>query len=317
MQELAERSTDNRIIGIALGGGGARGFTHLGLLKILQQAGIKLDVVVGTSMGSVVGAIFAQQGSAIKAAEHMRTILTAEESAASDLNVFPRNRKGEHFWDHVTRELQQRLIINLSISKKALLPAKRLADAISSLISDCAIEDLPIKFGAVASDLKTGKGVIIRKGSLLKAIIASSSIPGFFPPVKWDNLLLVDGEVTDLIPVEACFALGANFVIAVDVRRDLQQFADPQNTVDILLRSASITNHRYSEMALAKADFVLKPITQNIHWSEFDQMDELIVQGEWEARSKISQLKSKLAEAPLPHRRLSDLDFSKTHIDLS
>lgn len=197
------------------------------------------------------------------------------------------------------------------------MSAERLETAVSSLIDDINIENLPVTFAAMASDLTSGKGVVIKGGPLRKAVVASSSIPGFFPPVKWDSYLLADGEVTDLIPVDACRALGADFVIAVDVRRDIQPPDEMRHTIDIFIRSARITGYRFSEIALQRADFIIRPISKDVQWSEFDRLNEIIKTGEWEARAKLPEL-TKVLEGDIEtdDKRILD-DFSRTHIELA
>jgi len=313
---MTSGNIEDRKIGIALGGGGARGFAHVGVLKVLEKAGIPIQIVVGTSMGAIVGALFAQQGSAQAAARRLEEVLKDQDSTALDFSAYTQEeQKGDHFLNFVSRRIQRRIIINLSITRRALLSASRIEAVVDALIDECCIEDLPLKFAAMASDLKSGKGVILRSGSLRKALIASSSIPAFFPPVKWDNLLLVDGEVTDLVPVEACNALGADFVIAVDVTRELQPMPDLHHTIDIFLRTARITGHRYAEVSLKKADFVLRPIQDEVQWSEFERLKELISAGEWIARRELPELKKALASADPERHRFTSVYFDRIHID--
>jgi NTE family protein len=288
-------------VGIALGGGGSRGFAHLGVLAVLEDAGIPIDVIAGTSMGAVVGGLYARFRSIEDVSQRLQLVLKEHQSKASDLNVYPDDSKGDHFFDHVTKEIKQRLIINLSISRMALLPSSRLEEAIADLLDDCRIEELPVPFAAVASDLVSGKGVTIRRGPLREAIVASSSIPGFFPPVESNGLLLVDGEVTDLIPVDTCFDLGADIVIAVDVRRDLGLKSELRHTMDVLLRAARITNHRYAESALRRADYVIRPALQEVQWSEFDRFSEIVAAGEETARQSLSELKEVIRAANTSH----------------
>jgi NTE family protein len=312
-----EKSLNDKLkIGIALGGGGARGFAHIGVLKVLEDAGIRPDIIVGTSMGSVVGASYSCLLNADAVEDHFKKQLKDGGSAAQELNVYTENQKGDHFFDHVSQEIKQRIVINLSISRRALMSADRLAKGVASLIDDVRIEDLPVTFAAMASDLRTGKGVIIRRGSLRKAVIASSSIPGFFPPVEMDSFLLIDGEATDLIPVTACRILGADFIIAVDVRRNLEPMPELRHTIDIFIRSATITGYRYAETTLKSADFILHPISEDIHWSEFERLNELVATGEWETRARLSDLKGKLQH----HRKKAsedEFDYRNTHILLS
>lgn len=303
-------------IGVALGGGGARGFAHIGVLKVLEDAGLKPDVVVGTSMGSVVGAAYCQLGSADAVEKHFKSEMKEQHSAAQELNVYSENQKGDHFLDQVSKEIKQRIVINLSISRRSLMSADRLSNAVASLIADTRIEDCKTMFAAMASDLRTGKGVIIRRGSLRKAVIASSSIPGFFPPVEWGQYLLVDGEATDLIPVDACRILGADFVIAVEVRRNLEPMPELRHTIDIFVRATNITGHRYSDIILSRANFIIHPIAQDIQWSEFDRLQELITAGEWATRARVSDLKRAImTSSPQKQRDLRE-DFTRTHVVL-
>lgn len=303
-------------IGIALGGGGARGFAHAGVLKILEEAGIPLHVVVGTSMGAIIGALFIQQGSVRAAIRRLQQTLRKRDSSALDFNAYTTNdHRGDHFLDYVSRRIQRRIIINLSITRKSLLSSTRLERVVDDLIDDCNTQDLPIRFAAMASDLKSGKGVILRNGSLRRSLIASSSIPAFFPPVKWNDLLLVDGEVTDLVPVEACYALGADFVIAVDVTRDLEPMPELNHTIDVFLRSARITGYHYTEVSLKKADFVLRPIQEDVQWSDFQRLPELIAAGEWATRRDLPDLKKALANADPDRPRFTSVYFDRIHLD--
>ncbi len=285
----------DRKIGLALGGGGARGFAHVGVLKVLQEEGIPFNIITGTSMGAMIGALYAQTHSAQAAIERLRSVLETQGSATRLMNIYLTDKKGDHFLDILAQRLQRGIVVNLSIMRKSLLSPNRIEVAIAELIEEGLIEDLPFKLGIVASDLISGKGIILSSGPIREAVTASSSIPGFFPPVPWGDLLLVDGEVTDLIPVEACRTLGADFVIAVNVNRDLSILQDMEHIIDIFLRSVRITNHKLTDMALRSADFVLHPITEDIQWSEFYRMDELIRAGEEAARHNLPAIIARLS----------------------
>ncbi|MBU1652371.1 patatin-like phospholipase family protein, partial [bacterium] len=237
-------------IGLALGGGGARGFAHIGVLKILNDAGINPEIVVGTSMGAVTGALYCQHQTAAAAEEKLRRVILNSRPDADKLNVYPENEKGDHFFDHITQVIKQRIVINVSVSKKSLLPAEQLEQSVDDLIEETLIEKLPVTYAAMASDLKTGKGIVLKRGSLRKAIIASSAIPGFFPPVPWNDYLLIDGEATDLIPVNACRALGADYVIAIDVQRNIETKREPKHSIDMFVRASRITSYHLAKASL-------------------------------------------------------------------
>ncbi len=305
--------------GLALGGGGARGFAHLGVLKILDEHGLKIDVIAGTSMGALVGALYAQAGSAEAAISRLQQGLRRQEHSTRLMKLYQPNRQGDHFLNYVAQRLQQRIIINLSINRRTLLSASRLAGAVAELLDDSQIEVLPIELGVVASDLVSGRGVIIRKGSVRKAVVASSSIPGFFPPVRWGNHLLVDGEVTDFVPVDACRALGADYILAVDVTPDVQPNPSLNNTLEIFLRSVRITNFGQAQAALGRANFALRPVLTSVQWSDFDRLPELIALGEACAKGKIAQIQQAYAqydpllkEADMAHNQEAAMAISKT-----
>jgi len=317
LREKVMTSKSKLKIGLALGGGGARGFAHIGVLKILNDEGIYPEIVVGTSMGAVTGALYCQNQTAIAAEEKLRSVILNPRPDTEKLNVYPDHSRGDHFFDHITQEIKQRIVINLSISKKALLPAEQLKRSIEDLVDETKIEKLPIAYAAMASDLKTGKGIVLTRGSLRKAIIASSSIPGFFPPVKWNNYLLADGEATDLIPVNACRALGADFVIAIDVQRNIEAKREPKHAIDVFVRAARITNHHLAKSSLISADFVLQPDTSDVNWSDFERLQEVIKAGEWEARAKVSQLKSMLYEAGKIKRSTMPFDMQMHFLEFA
>jgi NTE family protein len=302
-------------IGVALGGGGARALAHIGVLKVLEENGLPVGVITGTSMGAVVGAAYLQAGSAEALAMRMSSLLEKDQSPVKFPVFSSKSDRGDHFLNYVAERFKQRLIINLSFMRKSLFSQSRLDNALSLLIEDKQIEDLPATFGALASDLISGKGVVLRTGSLKKALIASSSIPGFFPPVECNGMLLVDGEATDLIPVEACRALGAEFVIAVDVNRCGTGEPDLRNTLDVFLRTVRMTNRLLSEKSLKQADIVLRPISADIQWTEFERLQELIAAGEAAAREQLPEILNKLRNEDCKSYNFNELEFKQTHID--
>jgi NTE family protein len=186
-------SDGNRMkIGLALGGGGARGFTHLGILKVLDEAGLKIEVFAGTSMGALAAALYLQQGSAEAAIRHLHRVQAEQKSVAQLLGHFTPTINSNRFAKRLLRRTLEVLVINRAIHSSSLLPGKYLSRAIETLISPGRLEDFPL--AVLATDLVSGQGVVLRSGSLQQALLASSAIPGFFPPVGFGNMLLTDGE---------------------------------------------------------------------------------------------------------------------------
>ncbi|RJP73700.1 MAG: hypothetical protein C4524_14385 [Candidatus Zixiibacteriota bacterium] len=301
-------------IGLALGGGGARGFAHLSVLKVLEEAGIPVHVIAGTSMGALMGALYAQAGSAAAAEDQLLRVFRQKGSSVRFLSAYTTEKKGDHFLTYVAQTVAQRIIINLSLNRRSLLSAARLEAAVADLVDEGRLEDLPLPLGAVATDLRSGKGVVLTRGPIRKAVTASSAIPGFFPPIPWGDMLLCDGEVTDLIPVEACYALGADFVIAVDVNRQLERMPALRNTLDMFLRSIRITVHHYGEISVSKAGFLLRPDSQDIAWADFSRLPEMMAFGEAVARENLPALHDALRNPALRRKHYNEDEFMETHL---
>ncbi len=176
-------------IGLALGAGSAKGLAHIGILQVLEEAGIKPEVIAGTSMGAVIGSFYAS-GLTPSEMEKMATSITKDEVK----KLLPKRPSLTHLVDN-----------------------ERIKKLFYRVLGDKKIEDLPIKFGCVATDILSGKEIYFTSGPVVEAILASSAIPGFFPTVKIGERYLVDGGVVDPIPVELTKRLGADFVIAVNV----------------------------------------------------------------------------------------------------
>jgi len=190
---------------IALGGGGAKGYAHLGVLKALKELDIEFDIITGTSIGSFVGAVYAGGG-----IERLEKI--ASKISLTDL---PR-------------------ILTPAFSKHGLLSGNYINQLLKKVISEERIEQLPIRYAAVSVDINSGKIVIFTKGKLDKAIRSSIAIPGLFTPVIDGDRFLVDGGVMEPVPVNSARSLGADFVIAVDLISKFKTFSEEAGTKRIL-----------------------------------------------------------------------------------
>ena len=179
-------------VGLALGSGSARGWAHIGVFRALAEAGIRVDCVAGTSVGALVGAVFAS--GKLDALEEVVLGLDWKQIACFFDVVFP---------------------------KSGLIDGKKVADFVRSHMREENIEDLPIPFGAVATDLATGHEVVAQSGDVIEAIRASISVPGIFTPVRKDGTVLVDGGLVNPVPVSVVREMGADFVVAVDLNHDI------------------------------------------------------------------------------------------------
>ncbi len=175
-------------VGLALGSGGARGAAHVGVLKVLEREGIKVSAIAGSSIGAMVGGAYAS-GLPLSRIEEEWLTTSRAKLLRSFLPTFPRT---------------------------GLSSGAGLRRYLREILGDARIEELPIPFAAVATDLDTGEAVVLRAGPLVEAIRASTAIPGVFQPVRWEGRLLVDGGMVEPLPVRVCRDLGADIVIAVD-----------------------------------------------------------------------------------------------------
>ncbi len=191
-QPAQPRAAERPTIGLALGGGAARGFAHIGVLQALKAAGIKPDVIVGTSIGAVVGGCFA--GDRLAAFEEWARALT---------------RRGILGY------------LDISLSGAGLIGGGRLAARLEETFGDAVIEDLPIRFATITTEVGTGHEIWLTRGRLVDALRASYALPGIFPPVRLGGRWLVDGALVNPVPVSAARALGARLVIAVNLNADL------------------------------------------------------------------------------------------------
>jgi len=284
-------------VGLALGGGGARGLAHIGVLKVLERENIPIDVITGTSMGAIIGAVYALKKDIFaigKIAEKYSQI----SEFNIDLSFGEKERKDRPFFlKKMSDFLKKGYILNLELRKKYLNEGEELRRIIEELVDNNTFEDTQILFAVVAADLVKGEKVIIRKGKLFDALLASASIPGMFPPIILDKKILVDGGIVDVVPIEAAQSLGANFVIAVSVSQTIKKRVEFNNAVEILFRSDSITSNELRKLQLSFADVVITPKVGRFHWSDFSKPEQCVREGEIAAQNNISEIKEKLKRA--------------------
>jgi NTE family protein len=281
-------------VGLALGGGGARGLAHIGVLKVLKRENIPINLIVGTSMGAIIGAAYALK----------KDISTLEKIVEkySKIGVFNINlsfsekekKDKPYFFKKMSDFLKKVYAFNLELRREYLNDGEDLKKIINDLVGDKVFADTKIPFAAVAADLIKGEKVILNQGKLFNALLASASIPGIFPPIILDGKTLVDGGIVDVVPIETARSLGANFIIAVNVSPTLKKRFEFSNAVEILFRSDSITNNELIKLQLSSADLVINPKVGRFHWSNFSKPEKFIREGEIAAQNVLSELKKKL-----------------------
>ena len=253
-------------IGLALGGGAARGFAHIGVIKALESQGIFPDIVVGTSAGSVVGAMYAagNNGFALQ-----KMALDMDEATISD-------------WS-----------LPLFSKSSGVLKGDALQAYVNRMVGQVPIEKLKKPFGAVATELSTGKAVLFQRGTTGAAVRASSAVPAVFQPVTINGRQYVDGGLVAPVPVQFARDMGADLVIAVNI----SQQPEGQNggsTIDILLQSVTIMGQSINQYELKRADVVIRPDLPGMKGSDFAGRNLAMLAGERAAMALIPELKQKI-----------------------
>jgi NTE family protein len=280
-------------IGLVLGGGGARGLAHIGILKVLEKEKIFPDIIVGTSIGSIVGGALASGMKAEELEKKVVSFLKSDLFKSSELKAMGDAESGAE--QRVSRRIQTyfktKIRLAQALFRPGILPIKDMEKFINFFIPDIQIEETAIPFRAMATDLKTGELVIFRKGSLRRSLLASSAVPGALPPVEINGKQCSDGGIICTVPVRSAFKEGADVVIAIAVDKDVSLATELQTAMDIYARSGEIQGFHLKQYDLERADLVISPELGNIHWTDFSQYKRLISLGESAALKKLPEIK--------------------------
>ena len=280
-------------IGLVLGGGGARGLAHIGVLKVLEKEKISPDIIVGTSIGSIVGGALASGMKAEELEKKVVSFLKSDLFKSSELKAMGDAESGAE--QRISRRIQTyfktKLRLAQALFRPGILPIKDMEEFIKFFIPDIQIEETTIPFRAVATDLKTGELVILRKGSLRRSLLASSAVPGVLPPIEINGRQCSDGGIICTVPVRSAFKEGADVVIAIAVDKNVFPATKLQTAMDIYARAGEIQGIHLKQYDLERADLVISPELGNIHWTDFSQYKRLISLGESAALKKLSEIK--------------------------
>jgi len=269
---------------LALGGGGARGFAHLGVLQVLEEARLPVRAIVGTSMGAVIGSMYLAYGSTEKvAALWQEGIAEGLVPFVTSLRRVPDTDSSEHPLIQVARKIRNRVVISFAMNRSTILDQEDLARAMEFLIPEIRIDDLSKPLVVVATDIETGDEVRLCKGPLRAALAASSAIPGMVASVEVNGRWLVDGAVVAEVPVAAARSVGWP-VVAVDVSMDVPPVGESDLVLDTMMRTQLMTASLLRWRQLAKATHVIRPEVGGVSWAEWRRIDDLIAVGRNSAR---------------------------------
>ncbi|MGV8899650.1 MAG: patatin-like phospholipase family protein [Burkholderiaceae bacterium] len=265
-EPVATKPARNIKIGLALGGGAARGFAHIGVIKALEAQGIVPDIVVGTSAGSLVGALYAagNNGFALQ-----KMAMEMDEAAISDWSV------------------------PLFSKFSGIIKGQGLQNYINKTIRDVPIEKLEKSFGAVATDLNTGQPILFQRGNTGMAVRASSAVPSIFQPVKIGSRTYVDGGLVSPVPAKFARDMGADFVIAVNISSQADVLT-ASGSLDVLLQTFTIMGQRINKYELREADIVIEPGLNGMKGNDFNGRNRAIMAGEKATVAAMGEIKRKL-----------------------
>ncbi|MFC1952646.1 patatin-like phospholipase family protein [Chloroflexota bacterium] len=251
-------------VGLALGTGAARGLAHIGVLKALEREGILVDMIAGTSLGALVGAFYAY-GQSVEDMEKLVVDLGAKRLSFLFDPVLPRT---------------------------GLLRGRKIEEALKTVIGGACFDDLKIPFACVATNIYSGEEVVIQEGTVWEAVRASCSIPVVLAVVERDGKYLVDGALVNPVPVHTVRAMGADFIIAVNVIPGSERPGNTEPSLfTVIMQTIHISSYQFIQESLEGADIVIEPKVQKIGYADFHYARECILQGELAANRMISEIK--------------------------
>jgi NTE family protein len=247
-------------IGLSLGSGLARGLAHVGVMKALVQAGVRIDYIAGTSMGSVVAALY-----------------------ASDFGI--------KMMERLVQRISRRTWMDFTFPRMGLIAGERLEELMYLLTGRRCIEDLPLPLAIAATDLCAGEQVILRSGCIARAVRASCALPGVFSPVQVGGRMLVDGGVLERVPSRAVKEMGADLVIAVDVGYYVEEYKI-NHIFDVMAKAIDLMSREICQNQLEPADVLIAPDMRDIGPFHFQRVHEIIRRGEEAARKALPRIQS-------------------------
>lgn len=261
---------DVPVVGLALGGGAAKGFAHLGVLKVLVEEQIPIDLIAGSSIGSVFGALY---------------------GAGVDLQLL----------EKILYSLPRKQFFDLTVPRMGLISGRSLEELLRLLTKDKDFSQLNIPVYVVAVDIERGEKVVINEGSVAEAVRGSIAIPGIFTPKRWRERLLVDGAVLERVPVGVAREKGADVVIAVDVKFGGERDKKIQinNIFDVILNSIELMEKEVALPYLSEADILIQPDLSHISSSNYERMEDCVMLGEKATRQSLPKIKEALARGGL------------------
>ena len=279
-------------IGIALGGGGARGLAHIGVLRALENSGVKPDMICGTSMGALIGAMYAAGISPADIEKRCNSFIGTDIYAALGFNSMPEGTS-KSFYQRIVDKLKQKAMFYLSDVKMAFMEKSAVDAMIAYFLPPVNFSDLKFPFSCVAVDIARGAETVLGAGPVRPAVVSSMSIPGILPPVKQNGSVFVDGGVLQMVPAKALKNAGCDFVLGVAVSSKIKAVSAEElgSSFNISQRSSEIAYAMLTELQAGYSDYTIIPPVGGVKWYEMKKLHEVVLAGENETIKKIPELK--------------------------
>jgi NTE family protein len=283
-------------IGLALGAGGARGIAHIGVLRLFENEALPIDLLVGTSIGALVGGAFAAGITTHDLAERVEAFLRDPiflDSSLETIRELEANKKLS-LVEKIQGFFKNHLLLLEALFRPGMLDEENFRAMIDFFVPDIQVQDTLIPFRAVAVDLVSAQPVVFSQGSLREAVLASCAVPGAVAPHPIDGMLLADGGVICMVPTTVARAEGADFVIAVSVNPRIASQQKLSSAIDVYVRATNVGIFHNERRLLQQADVAVTPQVGELHWTDFALAADLIIAGENAAREKLPQIRKVL-----------------------
>jgi NTE family protein len=289
---------------LVLGGGGAKGFAHLGATTVLERAGLRPDLLCGTSAGALAGAFYAMYADKIEVFEKIEE--TREFKILEGLNMeaveFEVDQQG--FFMKTISTVKKKLLLVKMLRDNALVQKDDVEPVFRKLFSDISFEDLPIHLVVTAFDLVSSRDIYIKSGKLWKGVMASCAIPGIFPPVEYDKMLLIDGGITNRLPVKGAVLSGAESIIAINLSQYLPPVREMASVVNLHLRTDELLASRFDNENSRLADLVIKPALEDMRWNDFQRYEYAVKKGKESANERLQEIRRVMSRTYRYKKRL-------------
>jgi len=282
-------------IGLALGGGAARGLAHLGVIKALHKAGIPINIVSGTSIGAIIGALYAVNANIDEALKSVGDYLDSPDFDKTRLEFIQESDKEvKSYFSQLVKYVKTGLFFAISIYRSSFISEENFQNNLEHILPKKNIEECALALGLSSMNLDTGEEKIFSSGNIIQRVMASCAIPGVFPPIVDGENTYVDGSWVNPVPVNIAHQLGAKFVIAVDVAPGMNSEVKELKGFDITLRAAEGSRIALKNLSIKDADVSLKIALKDVHWADFSQLDKCVEEGERITSLAIEEIKKKI-----------------------